>query len=734
MQKEINQGNSAPKILPSVLSDLNNDFSDQVEDKKHPKSITTLDNPPRDNDKSPSSGEFEIIDCSPSKGKGFRANTCSFAQFDDEFHQELLNFNNNKLFLPEICELHQAEKYNFWKFPSENVLFDLSIHLNILALDENIPAITILTNYRILFVPKNKDFLVERQLRSDYFSIPLMLINKFHSKNDKKKALSNTLNISTKCGRKFKLSFSYEDSIEANKLSETLERFIPPQKLFTNFAFAFHSRYPDFEEKYKGWQLFNLDNEYQRQGVIFEQPSQSNEESVPRKNSLTTKAPFKKFSNYDPKESQWVCDSYPPEVIVPSLLETDEILKTAKYRTKHRLPVLVFHYANEDHPVSIWRSSQCKPGFARQRSTEDELYLRIIGNPNKRDTSKEGPVNLHIYDARPYLNAIANKMNGKGYENLSYYRNTEIFFLDIDNIHGVRDKYKKLIKIANTLSADKRNSSLEHSSWVDSLAYILTGAKSIVEKSIKKGFNVLVHCSDGWDRTTQLVSLVQIMLDPFFRTIEGFQVLIEKDWVSYGHMFRSRSGWKGTSFEEDRRAPIFIQFLDCVHQLHYQFPAEFEFNLRFLTDIAYYSRTGFFGTFLCDNMEELIKNGVRDNTTSIWSFINANKEMYKSSLKKALSKHATFFKNEILPDTNLINMRFWREMFCFYGRNALEEAFKNVELDSKNDLYEITLAIQMKHNNSLQKEKDVLQDKVLELTKELEKLKMAQNSVKEEST
>jgi len=221
------------------------------------------------------------------------------------------------------------------------------------------------------------------------------------------------------------------------------------------------------------------------------------------------------------------------------------------------------------------------------------------------------------------------------------------------------------------------------------------------------------------------------MLDPYFRTIEGFQVLIEKDWVSYGHMFRTRSGWKGTSFEEDKRSPIFIQFLDCVHQLHYQFPAEFEFNLRLLTDIAYYSRTGLFGTFLCDNMEELIKNGVKDNTTSIWSFINAHKEMYKSTLKKALSKNAKFFKKEIVPDTNLINMRFWKEMFCFYGRNALEEAYKNIELDSKSDLYEITLALQTKQNNSLQEENHSLQSKIKELTKELEKLKAVQNTVKE---
>lgn len=31
---------------------------------------------------------------------------------------------------------------------------------------------------------------------------------------------------------------------------------------------------------------------------------------------------------------------------------------------------------------------------------------------------------------------------------------------------------------------------------------------------------VLVHCSDGWDRTPQIVALAELLLDPYYRTIE----------------------------------------------------------------------------------------------------------------------------------------------------------------------------------------------------------------------
>lgn len=66
-------------------------------------------------------------------------------------------------------------------------------------------------------------------------------------------------------------------------------------------------------------------------------------------------------------------------------------------------------------------------------------------------------------------------------------------------------------------------SGLESSGWLKHIRSILETAWFIA-RAVSNGVSVVVHCSDGWDRTAQVCSLSALLLDPFYRTIQGFQV------------------------------------------------------------------------------------------------------------------------------------------------------------------------------------------------------------------
>lgn len=60
------------------------------------------------------------------------------------------------------------------------------------------------------------------------------------------------------------------------------------------------------------------------------------------------------------------------------------------------------------------------------------------------------------------------------------------------------------------------------------------------------------------------------MLDPYYRTIKGFEVLIEKEWLSFGHKFAQRVGHGEDRHSDTDRSPVFLQFMDCVWQMTQQ--------------------------------------------------------------------------------------------------------------------------------------------------------------------
>ncbi len=55
-----------------------------------------------------------------------------------------------------------------------------------------------------------------------------------------------------------------------------------------------------------------------------------------------------------------------------------------------------------------------------------------------------------IVDARSYAAAVGNRARGGGVECEEYYPNTEIVFMNLANIHGVRKSFQALRTLLNT--------------------------------------------------------------------------------------------------------------------------------------------------------------------------------------------------------------------------------------------------------------------------------------------
>ena len=129
--------------------------------------------------------------------------------------------------------------------------------------------------------------------------------------------------------------------------------------------------------------------------------------------------------------------------------------------------------------------------------------------------------------------------------------------------------------------------------------------------------SVLIHCSDGWDRTAQLTALSQLMLDPFYRTFAGFKALIRKEWIAFGHKFEDRFG--RTLSKEKEASPIFVQFLDCVWQLMRVNPAAFAFGPEYLVRLYEAVVCGRYGTFLGNSERTRIRDRLHSSTHCLWT-------------------------------------------------------------------------------------------------------------------
>lgn len=376
--------------------------------------------------------------------------------------------------------------------------------------------------------------------------------------------------------------------------------------------------------------------------------------------------------------------TYPFSFIVPNSISDDEVLLASSFRARCRLPVI--SWCNPGTGAVLARSSQPLVGLMMNtRSNADEKLVAALCTQTTGGMTLRRK--LYIADARPRKNALANGAMGGGSESSSNYFQSEVVFFGIDNIHAMRDSLARLRDYVDThgaTSSDGKSSFLRNggwtwgggnlssmsasvstlgdSGWLNHVQSVLAGSAWIAARVALESSSVLVHCSDGWDRTTQLVSLASLLLDPYYRTFKGFQALVEKDWLAFGHPFSDRmgtptvSGNTVTNLELSRQpssgsmppspmrtssapmrtstinsasnaqtssnySPIFLQWVDCVSQLLRVYPCAFEFSSPFLVDFLDCMLSCRFGNFLCNSEKEREQSGVSDACGCMWVYL-----------------------------------------------------------------------------------------------------------------
>ncbi|XP_038617656.1 myotubularin-related protein 6 isoform X2 [Tachyglossus aculeatus] len=397
------------------------------------------------------------------------------------------------------------------------------------------------------------------------------------------------------------------------------------------YAFSYNPKQNECE-RVQGWQLVALAAEYQRMGV-----------------------PNSNWQLSDANRDYKICETYPRELYVPRIASTPIIVGSSKFRSKGRFPVLSYYHSEKE--AAICRCSQPLSGFSA-RCLEDEHMLQAI--------SKANPVNRYMYvmDTRPKLNAIANRAAGKGYENEDNYSNIRFQFVGIENIHVMRSSLQKLLEVSGTraLSVNDFFSGLESSGWLRHIKAVLDAAIFLAKAITVENASVLVHCSDGWDRTAQVCSLGSLLLDSYYRTVRGFMVLIEKDWISFGHKFSDRCGQLGGDPKEI--SPVFTQFLECVWHLSEQFPQAFEFNEAFLLQIHEHVHSCQFGNFLGNHQKEREDLKLREKTYSLWPFLLEDQKKYLNPLYRPEPRRFVALE----PSTVPFHLKFWRSMYHQFDR------------------------------------------------------------------
>lgn len=602
---------------------------------------------------------------------------------------------NRKLYLPMLEEWASDEMGHVRKkknqaptqegvlLPGEKILWADPMVTFVHHPDVGIPStngLLFLTNYRLFFQEMGRH---EHQFR---YELALTVISSVIK--DKKTGLDIVCNDFRIC----RLGFSGK---QRKSFTDCLQKFMPTVSArlfaFANFRKVFRT-YQDVMDKggdgakqatwiYGGWRLYDPLLEYSRMKLDW------------KRWRITGLANM----NFE------VCNSYPSMIPVPKDITDYDIKNAARARRENRFPVMCWRYdengavlcrsaallsqSKEDEKLMTAIISACCLNEATNTLSASGSVVESVGaftrgaaspllssNKMKRGRSRKASVCIGDHVGTFYIYDLASRDGTAPKETQS---TTQIASdknilvvnqcLECVATSKLVESFKQLSRVCcGHFAEDRFLTALDSTRWLDHIQLLLENALHVSEK-LQGGHSVMLVGKDGNDRTLQLSSLVSILLDPYYRTLEGFIVLIEKEWLSYGHKFSDRSGILSALGTGEEYVPIFLQFIECVWQLTKQFPCAFEYNSRFLRQIMKHSLSSYYGTFVLNSEAERRSRLVRIFSKSFWLYVAEKRG-------KFFNGFFTPMLSPLFPETCSRSLSFWSDYYLYWYHYTLRRA------------------------------------------------------------
>lgn len=546
----------------------------------------------------------------------------------------------------------------------QQVPFPLLCGENAEFLGRSEDGVVTVTNFRILIC-----------MRKTFLNIPLRLVETVEIRDLVCLVLTCKDATTVRC-----LFKNNDDCLKWHK--RVVSRTGPPQDLNGIFAFAFFSHGSELQALQASVQPSSsaCDEAAQLCVPLDDQYAYSFGKDVERMKFDTKRKAWRILLS---NEDFSLCPSYPQHHIIPACVTDESISSVASFRSGRRFPSVVWR--DQRSGAVIVRCSQPELGWLGWRNQEDEGLIKSIpeacalnpGKLNSQSSQEElggidedghprgprvtmvTPKKMLLVDCRSYGAAVANRAKGGGCESADYYTNCEIHFMNLANIHTIRKSFHALRNLCSCYP-DQANwfSNLDGTKWLQHIGAIIRATTMVVNAIDKDSRPVLIHCSDGWDRTAQVSALAQLLLDPYYRTIQGFQWLVEREWLEFGHKFADRCGHATGSDDLNERAPVFLQWLDCVYQVTRQFPLAFQFNEAFLVKLVHHTYACLFGTFLFNTSRERRKESMANPTASVWTLLHPEATKFHNPVYSPTQDSQVLY-----PDDSVHRLALWASIY-----------------------------------------------------------------------